>query len=457
MPATQALADFICATPTTVLAAGRAVAETSLLDTLCAQYAGADADATGVVGRVLERYVFRSAGEGSHDAASYRAFNGGVSAAAAGLDDCAKYGAAGAVVWPALLATLPEGAAVDANALLDSFWLGILAAEALWAAGRYREADRGFDGTVVFGTVASTAAILRHHECDAALAVAALSISTSLIGGLIVNLGSDMDAVHPGIAAMNGVRGVALAGNGLRGAPDIFEARQGFVEAFFGAGCCSTEDLKESMATVSDRSPSLRFRRIPGHIDNQDIVTALSRAMSDGSLDYEDVISLEIDGVAPTSGGVRFDLPATQSQERASLHHMAAMGLLSGGRKLDLGHGYPLPEGKKAEAMAKVRVGVMSRWDPRLAEATPPSLRGTVTLTGGRQIDIAVDPASTASADVVTEKWDRVRDAVARAGRIDDSLAIKKLLDVWRSNPAGGRVAKLLAHRATKLVRQSAR
>ena len=132
---------------------------------------------------------------------------------------------------------------------------------ALWTKGRYRQADRGFDGSDVFGSLACAAAGARLLKLDAAKASAAIAIAGSEMGGLVANLGTDVGVLHAGFAARNGFQAALLAKAGIYGAADALEARQGFGEAIFGPADGPLFGITTELETHVPLSEVVRFRR----------------------------------------------------------------------------------------------------------------------------------------------------------------------------------------------------
>jgi 2-methylcitrate dehydratase PrpD len=64
----------------------------------------------------------------------------------------------------------------------------------------------------------------------------ALGIAASRAGGLMANVGTMTKATHCGWAATAGLDAALLAQRGFTGNPEIFEAPNGYAEAFFGEG-----------------------------------------------------------------------------------------------------------------------------------------------------------------------------------------------------------------------------
>jgi 2-methylcitrate dehydratase PrpD len=379
MSATRAVAEFVCSPPV-MPTDSLAAALRSRTDTACAALLGSAVAVPGLP----------------------PAWTDAVWARSAGIDDVAVWGAAGAVLWPALTAVAGDAPAEDR--LAEAFCVGVAVGEALWRSGRYREADRGFDGTSVFGTMAAAAACARYLGLSVDEVVAALGIAGSGTGGLIANLGTDLEPVHAGFAASNGVRAARLASVGFLGAPDILEARQGFAEAYFGPNWVTADELSAELAHALTSGDGVRLRQYPCHVEGQTLVAALIDAA------HEHLIGdIDVTGIGPTSGAARFDVPTTAAEARASLRYVLALTLVHG-TVSQAGLDPTSVDGKAAlGAIDRVRVDVLSRWDlPQ-----EPGL-----IFGGRPVRIP------APDDSLTTKWRRVCAELAEAGDDDTPAEI---------------------------------
>lgn len=384
MSATRLVAEFVVSAQ--VPEAARAVARRSRVDTACAALIG------------------ESAAERAHPGAAWAT---AVRASASGLADTAVWGEAGAVLWPALAAV-----ARDDDGLADACCVGVAVGAALWRTGRYREADRGFDGTSVFGTMAAAAACARYLALPVDGVVGALGVAASGAGGLLANLGTDLAPVHAGLAALHGVRAARLAGDGFVGAPDVLEGRIGFGEAFFGPDTLPDDAVAHALTTPDH---GVRLRSYPCHQDGQALVAALVAARDAG----HDVTGVEVAGIAPTSGAVRFDVPETAAQAGAALRYVLALALVHG----TVTHQALDPTSPAGEAgllaLDRVRIDVSPRWD----EHPTPSLRVTVRDGSTRDLPLPEPDGS------LTEKWHRVAAELTEAGRTAAARLITATID----------------------------
>ncbi|TDV57744.1 MmgE/PrpD family protein [Actinophytocola oryzae] len=394
MAATGILSDFVAAAGP-VPDESRAVAELSRLDTLCAAAAGTHTPSGATIGAFADELGT------AHG--PWLAWRTSALAGASGMDDTAAFGAAGAPVWGALCAA--AGTDEPGTAGLDAFAIGVHAASALWRASRYREAERGFAGTSVFGTVAAAVACAVLFGHDQARVTATLAVAASSAGGLIANHGTTAALTHAGNAARDGLVAARLAEGGYHGATDVLESRQGFGEAFAGLSRAGFDDLETLLHQPIRLGSAVRTKLVPGHVDQQRVVRAAHELARHGVVRRFTVV-----GVPAASEGSRFDVPATVDEALLSLRYALACVLRDGGPALG-----DLTEERVADplvrkAMDHVRVDLSPRWRPEDAEARTVLAEYADGTTRG--VDIAELPV-TASAVEVAGKWRSAREFVA--------------------------------------------
>jgi 2-methylcitrate dehydratase PrpD len=430
--ATAAVAEFAIQSSIPSLApADLDAARRSLLDTACAASAGTTSQAGRKVLALLERShrsdQSRVLGTGLRCPAPWAALGTAVLAHSQEADDAACFGAAGAPVWAALLALAEAEQCRDERLLLESFCAGVHAAASLFAAGRYSQSSRGFDGTAVFGAIAATAASARLIGLPAAQTMDAIAIAASEAGGVGANLGTETAALHAGFAARNGVQAVCLARLGCYGAHDILEARQGFGEAFFGPAMSALRDIEAWLAEPPRIADRVRIKRFPCHLDHQRPVSALCDLIAEHSLSFNDIAAVEVTGVPPTSEGVRFDVPADPVQAKGSLRYVSACAALDGTVSLAHMGEQRVRDPRVTAAMARCTVGILPRWDARLLDDYREAQAVRVVTSSGGLLEAepgAVPPSLTAAA--IRVKWREATDCLP-AGVAKD---IRRLCDI---------------------------
>jgi 2-methylcitrate dehydratase PrpD len=94
--------------------------------------------------------------------------------------------------------------------------------------------DNGFQATSVLGAFAAAAVSARLMKLPRREAINALGTVGSMASGLMAYLsdGSDVKQMHPGWAALSGIRAARLAKAGFAGPPAVFEHRFGVFKSF---------------------------------------------------------------------------------------------------------------------------------------------------------------------------------------------------------------------------------
>lgn len=137
------------------------------------------------------------------------------------------------VIVPAALA-LGETLKVPGREILASLVVGYQIAARLGRLAPGPFQDNGFQATSVLGVFAAAAVAARLLKLTPEQAVNALGTAGSMASGLMAYLsdGSDVKQMHPGWAAMSGIRAARLAKAGFRGPSAVFEYRLGVFKSF---------------------------------------------------------------------------------------------------------------------------------------------------------------------------------------------------------------------------------
>ena len=124
--------------------------------------------------------------------------------------------------------------------------------------------EKGWHPTVtlgVFGTVAAASRLLALDEDQTSRA---LAIAVSLASGVKANFGTMTKPLHVGQCVRNGLFATFLAKGGFTANPDAFEHKQGFFEAFNGAGTYDADKIFENWADPLEIvDPGLGIKQFP--------------------------------------------------------------------------------------------------------------------------------------------------------------------------------------------------
>ncbi len=103
--------------------------------------------------------------------------------------------------------------------------------------------DKGWHPTAtlgIFGTVASTARLLRFTPEQTAMAI---GLAASLASGLKANFGTMTKPLHVGHSVRNGLFAALMVKEGFTANPAALEAKQGFLDVFNGPGTYNTDRI----------------------------------------------------------------------------------------------------------------------------------------------------------------------------------------------------------------------
>jgi 2-methylcitrate dehydratase PrpD len=103
-------------------------------------------------------------------------------------------------------------------------------------AGRFAHRSRGWHPTATTGTMGATAVAARLFGLDHERAAMALGIAGSMAAGTVQQYGSMAFALHPGLAAKNGLLAAMLAKKGITADRNILESPYGYLNLYNGAG-----------------------------------------------------------------------------------------------------------------------------------------------------------------------------------------------------------------------------
>ncbi|VTU30744.1 MmgE/PrpD family protein [Variovorax sp. SRS16] len=137
------------------------------------------------------------------------------------------------VLVPAALA-VGEAVQASGRSILAALVVGYQVAARLGRLAPGPFQDNGFQATSVLGTFAAAIVAARLMRLSPDQALNALGIAGSMASGSMAYLsdGSDVKQMHPGWAAMSGIRAAKFARAGFRGPRAIFEHRLGIFHSF---------------------------------------------------------------------------------------------------------------------------------------------------------------------------------------------------------------------------------
>jgi 2-methylcitrate dehydratase PrpD len=435
MAGTRDIARFVVETPDEAIPEATLEAvKRSCFDAVGVLLAGS----TQPVGQIIQKYARARGGRpeatvigpGWKTSAPEAALVCGTMAHALDYDDMGAYGHPTAPLLPALLA-LGELRRASGRQILTCYSIGFEVGAALCQG--YNQYERGFHSTPVFGTVAAAAGCARLAGLTVEQATMALGIAASEAGGIGRNNGTMTKPLHAGLAARNGVTAVLLAEDGFTAAGDVYEAKQGFCEAFLGDGRYDLQQVVASLGAPFGAHESLTIKKYPCCGGNHSALDAVLSLISDHDLTYDDIEHVEVQAMSYTSPVLRYPEPATGLAGKFSVHYAVGAAIRDGEVVIDHFTDERVRDPRMQDAARKVRAEVMARWDHRFMYGEMDGNPVVVRLKDGRVLARSVPrhairgaPGNPLSLDELTAKFRR------NAGLLmQDSAAIDRAVDTW--------------------------
>jgi 2-methylcitrate dehydratase PrpD len=214
-------------------------AKVGILDTVGVMVAGSVEPAARILGRVVPPTAGASLlfGSAERTSALDAALINGTAAHALDFDDCNNTlgGHPSAPILPALFA-LADERLVDGRAFIVAYVAGFETECKLALGVNFHHYSKGWHATATLGVHGAAAAACHLLRLDSRRTATALAIASSLASGIKANFGTMTKPLHVGHCARNGLFAALLAAEGFSANTDAFEHRQGFLEAFNGAG-----------------------------------------------------------------------------------------------------------------------------------------------------------------------------------------------------------------------------
>ena len=166
-------------------------------------------------------------------------------------------------ILPALWALAQERGA-SGRELIAAYIVGVELETRIAHGVHFTHYDKGWHPTAtlgIFGAVAACASLLGLDEERTAIA---LAMAASLAAGVKANFGTMTKPLHVGQTARNGLFATLLAERGFTANLAAFEAPQGFLACFNGAGTFATEKmLVEWFAPPLAVKPGISLKQFP--------------------------------------------------------------------------------------------------------------------------------------------------------------------------------------------------
>lgn len=391
-------------------------------------------------------------GGGFKTAAAQAALLNGTTGHALDYDDGAGWGHPSTVLLPPLLA-IGEKVGASGRDVLEAYIVGFEVAYNLSKGGRYNQMSRGINIVATFGTMGATAAAAKIIRLNEMQTVMALGIAGSMSSGICQNLGSMAKPLHGGLAARNGVMSALLANEGMSGTSDVFEGPVGWAHVMFGEGMFDTEKMVDGLDRPFGTQDLIALKRYPCCYGNHSMLDALLALIEESNLKYEDIARVEIGNQSYQSAVMMFGKPTTGLEAKFSILYNAAIAILEGTPRIEHFTDERVNDPKLQEAMEKVRVEVLAKWDPRI---TKPELQAkmasslkvnpvTVYLNDGRILTKAV--ARDQLVGTQQRPWGEEnirRKFEENAALVLPRTGVSQAIDIWRNIDQVGDIRQAL-------------
>jgi 2-methylcitrate dehydratase PrpD len=352
------------------------------------------------------------------------AYLNGTAAHALDFDDVGGFGHPSSSLVPSLLA-LGESCGSSGAELVDAYAIGFEVGVVLCSG--YNQYERCFHSTGVFGSLASAAAGARLMKLSVGQTMHALAIASSMASGIGRNAGSMTKPLHGGLAARNGVEAVIMARAGFTGAPDLFEAKQGFCEAFLGDNRYDLKAMAAKLGNPFKAATTLGIKSYPTCFGASNAIDAMLHMKQLHGFGVDDIEAIEVSGVTYLSPIARFPDPADGMQAKFSVEHALAVAAMAGEIRIQHFDDEFVNSAQMRALRAKVRVLISARWNPNIMYGTEDGTPVTVILKDGRKLSHHVlkdmslgKPKNPVSEEKLAEKFrDNVQRVLPAGGNLN--------------------------------------
>lgn len=234
-----------------------------------------------------------------------------------------------AVILASLLSAA-GGSRLTGRALLEAYITGIEVGARIAQAITLGHYNRGYHGTGTLGLFSAVAALCKFAGLDVGTARTVFGIAASTASGLRRNFGTMTKPLHTGWAARSALTALDLARSGFTAAPDVLEAKSGFL---------STYGVAESDPALAEQSLGKPWIIVdPGIALKRFACCYASHRAMDGVLMLREQLGFTAATLARLEcrmppGGMQvltYPAPVTGLEGKFSLQYSLAAGVLDG-------------------------------------------------------------------------------------------------------------------------------
>jgi 2-methylcitrate dehydratase PrpD len=221
--------------------------------------------------------------------------------------------------------TLGQKLGSSGREVLEAIIIGFeVAARPGMICSNHGAAARGFLSCANNGTIGVAAAAAKLMKLDQDQVRDAVTLATSVGGGLVRQTGSAAHVVEAGFAGRDGIMAASLAARGLGGNPTIMDGKAGYYDALAGQ-----PGIAFDLGTGADlRVMAVGQKKYPCCYLVQRIVDGVRMLVADHGISPGDVaeVRVEVNGAFPSI--VKYPEPRDVEEARFSLPHVVAAALV---------------------------------------------------------------------------------------------------------------------------------
>ena len=240
-------------------------------------------------------------------------------------------------------------------------------------------AARGFLSCANNGTIGVAAGAAKLMKLDEKQIRDAITLATSVGGGLVRQTGSAAHVVEAGFAGRDGIMAASLASRGLGGNPTIMDGKAGYYDALAGQ-----PEISFELGTGADfRVMAVGQKKYPCCYLLQRIIDGVKDLVARHGIQPQDVeeVRVEVNGAFPSI--VKYPQPGDVEEARFSLPHVVAAALAGESMDFRTFAAAKLDDRAIAALRPKVKMIVHEEWGyDQLGKEDVLTIR----LAGGREV-----------------------------------------------------------------------
>jgi 2-methylcitrate dehydratase PrpD len=349
------------------------------------------------------------------------------------------------------LLALAEERKLSGRAVIAAYVIGIETEIRLARAVNFHHYDKGWHPTAtlgIFGTVAAASHLLK---LDSERIAVALAIAASLAAGLKANFGTMVKPLHVGHVCRSGLMAVLLAERGYTANTAAIEHKQGFFNAFNGAGQYDAGRIFENWgAPLEIESATLGLKQFPCCGSTHPAIAMALALVHEEHVKPEQIESIHIQSHRRRLPHTDNPDPQTPLGAKFSVQYAVARALVDGVVRLEHFEGDAHRDPHVRRLLAVTRTNA----HPDMPENAEHQFGAEVTLTmrDGRVLTRRIDNLVGRGADnpmSTDEMWEKFSDCSKRAIGSSEALSLYERLEAFEDVPDISNMARLFARRTT--------